>query len=82
VHLVPHHGKAQAFLARDQVVVVVLSQVDLHPVDDPVEDACLSVVVGCDSRAALPSNVGSPSSAEKMNGWVRSTRPSPTFSPS
>ena len=39
------HGQVQPFLRSDDVIVAVLAQVDLHPVDLPVKDAGMASVV-------------------------------------
>jgi hypothetical protein len=35
--LLSGHGQVQAFLGSDEVIVDVLAQIDLHPVDLPVK---------------------------------------------
>jgi hypothetical protein len=48
----------EAFLGVDVVVVVVVAEVDLHPVDGAGEAAGSRVVVGGDSGAGLVADVG------------------------
>ena len=43
--LLPCHGQVQPVLRSDEVIVGVLAQVDLHPVDLPVKFAGLAGVV-------------------------------------
>ena len=43
--LLPCHGQVQPFLRSYEVIVDVLAQVDLHPVDLPVKYASLVGVV-------------------------------------
>jgi hypothetical protein len=43
--LLPRHRQVQSFLRSDEVIVVVLAQIDLHPVDFPVEYARIAGVV-------------------------------------
>jgi hypothetical protein len=75
------HGDAEAFLAIDEVVVVVLADVDLDPADLAGEPTALCGVVGSDAGAGLVA-MSVVSSAEKIIGWVISSRPVPTSSPS
>jgi len=43
--LLPGHSQVQPFLRGDEVIVDVLAQIDLHPVDLPVKFAGLASVV-------------------------------------
>ena len=55
--LLPRHGDLQPLLRADKVIMVVLAEVDLHPVDLAGEGTGLAVVVGRDRRAALAADV-------------------------
>ncbi len=43
--LLPCHRQVQPFLRSDEVIVAILAQVELHPVDLPVKHAGLARVV-------------------------------------
>jgi hypothetical protein len=43
--LLPGHGQIQPFLWSDEVIVDVLAQVDLHPIDFPIKYAGKAGVV-------------------------------------
>src|SRR4026209_1572662 len=55
--LLPSHGDAQALLGVDEVVVVVVTELDLHPVDRSGEAAGLGRVVGGPPGARLVADV-------------------------
>ena len=56
--LLPGHGDAEAFVGVDEVVVVVVAEVDLDPVDLAGEPAGGGGVVGRDGGAGLVADVG------------------------
>jgi hypothetical protein len=68
--LLPRHGDAEAFVAVDEVIVVVLAEVDLHPVDPAGEPAGRGGVVAADRGAGLVADV---ESASVANSWMPST---------
>src|SRR5580693_7716899 len=53
----PGHRDAKALLGRDQVIVILLLQVDLNPVDLAVELVVLRVVIGGDRRSGSLADV-------------------------
>jgi hypothetical protein len=78
----PGHDDAESLLGRDEVVDVFgsLVDVDLDPADSRGEAAGAGSVVVADGVAlSVMSVVSSP---EKIIGWMASTRPWPTSSPS
>jgi hypothetical protein len=80
VGLLPCHGDAEAFIGVDEVIVIVVAEVDLDPVDLGDEPAAPRGVVGGDGRAGFVADVGRLVPGEV--GWVMATRPVPTASPS
>ena len=58
VRLLAGHGDAKPFLGVDEVVVVVVAEVDLYPVDPAGEPAGRWGVVGGDGGAGLVADVG------------------------
>src|SRR4051812_19221376 len=57
-HSLPGDGDAEPLLRGDEVVVVVVTGVELHPVDLPGEAAAVGVVVRADRRPRLVADVG------------------------
>jgi hypothetical protein len=47
-HLLPGHSDAQAFLGVDEVIVIILAKIELHPVDLAGEPAAVRGVVRAD----------------------------------
>jgi len=56
--LLAGHGDAEAFVGVDEVVVVVVAEVELDPVDLSGEPAAAGAVVGGDSGAGFVADVG------------------------
>ena len=73
--LLPSHGDAQAFLGVDEVVVVILAEIDLHPVDLAGEPAAVGGVVGCDGGAGFVADVGGLVGGESRTLVARPGRP-------
>ena len=51
--LLPRHGDLEPLLGRDQVIVVVIAEVDLHPFDSAGERVSARPVVGRGRRATV-----------------------------
>src|SRR6476659_7444754 len=56
--LLPGHGDAEAFLRVDEVIVVVVAEIDLHPMNLAPETARSRRVVGGDGGTGLMADVG------------------------
>ena len=55
--LLPRHRNLEALLRRDQVIVIILPQVELDPVDGAAETVAARAVVRRDGGAFVPADV-------------------------
>ena len=56
--LLPGHGDPEAFLRIDEVVMIILAKIELHPVDLACEPAVARGVVGRHRGTGLIADVG------------------------